>query len=94
MKLKEIFKDIFHLLVRLLGLFFFYHGLSSLPTVMQLFLTKSLGNYVIGFILILWPLAVGCWLIGGAPQVMDRAYPEAKKEGGETGAAVKTDPKL
>jgi hypothetical protein len=87
-------KDIFLLAVRLLGLVFLYHGLSSLPTVMQLFFTKSIANYVIGVILVMWPLAVAWYLIGGAPLLMNLAYPEASRERGESGAASggKADP--
>jgi hypothetical protein len=81
-------KDIFLLAVRLLGLIFLYHGLMSLPTVMQLFFTKVPANYVIGVLLAAWPLAIAWWLIGGARLLMDRAYPE----GGTTAADTTTAP--
>jgi hypothetical protein len=87
MKAKEVCHAIFNLVVRLLGLLFLYHGLSSLPAVMQIFSNRHFSDYIIGSILFLWPLAVAWWLIGGAPQLMERAYPESDKEPGERVAA-------
>jgi hypothetical protein len=80
-------KDIFLLAVRLLGLVFLYHGLMALPAVMQLFFQRNFVSSLIGILLVLWPLAVAWWLIGGAPQLMRLAYPENNKDGGATGAA-------
>jgi hypothetical protein len=72
-------KDIFKLAVRILGLVFLYHGLSALPTVIPLILSSSpIANCVLGIFMIAWPVAVAWWLIGGAPPLIRRAYPEAK----------------
>lgn len=84
MKARELCHAIFNLAVRLLGLLFLYHGLSSLPAVMQIYSNRHFSDYVIGTILFLWPLAVAWWLIGGAPQLMDRAYPESDQGSGES----------
>jgi hypothetical protein len=80
-------KDIFKLAVRVLGLAFLYHGLSALPTVIPLMLTSTVGNFVIGVLMVVWPLAVAWWLIGGAPLLTCRAYPEATQDGGEAAAS-------
>jgi hypothetical protein len=81
-------KDIFLLAVRLLGLIFLYHGLMSVPAAMELFRTRTFASYFIGFVLVLWPLAVAWWLIGGAPLVMNLAYPEVRKEDSEPGSGL------
>ena len=67
--------DIFKLAVRILGLVFLYHGLSALPVAMGL-LASAFPQYVMGILIVAWPLLVAWWLIGGAPQLMRRAYPE------------------
>ena len=81
-------RDIFKLAVRVLGLAFLYHGLSAVPTVIPLILTSAIGNFVIGVLMIVWPLAVAWWLIGGAPLLTCRAYPQATEDGGDTAAAL------
>jgi uncharacterized membrane protein len=80
-------RDIFKLAVRVLGLVFLYHGLSALPTVIPLILTSAIRNFVIGVLMVVWPLAVAWWLIGGAPLLTCRAYPEATQDGGEAAAS-------
>jgi len=73
-------RDIFKLAVRILGLAFLYHALSALPTVIPMMLTSAIGNFVIGLLMVVWPLALAWWLIGGAPLLTRRAYPEATED--------------
>ena len=81
-------RDIFKLAVRVLGLVFLYHGLSALPTVIPLMLTSGLGNFVIGVLMVVWPLAVAWWLIGGASLLTYRAYPQTAEDDGEAAAPL------
>jgi hypothetical protein len=79
-------RDIFQLAVRILGLVFLYHGLMALPTIIQIIFSGSFASVVsivFGILMIVWPLAVAWWLIGGAPPLMHRAYPETASGGGE-----------
>lgn len=64
-------KDIFGLAVRLLGLMLFYHSFMSLPMVI---------SNVPMLIVLACNVAAGWWLVGGAPQLMRRAYPEEKMD--------------
>ena len=85
-------RDIFKLAVRVLGLVFLYHGLSALPTVIPLILTSAIGNFVIGVLMVVWPLAIAWWLIGGATLLTGRAYPQTTEDGGETAASLGEKP--
>ena len=72
-------RDLFLFAVRILGLVFLYHGLSALPTSIfsafgALFARAPWAFLSIGF-MVTWQLALAWWLIGGAPQLMKRAYP-------------------
>jgi hypothetical protein len=80
MKNNELFKGIFQLAIRLAGLIFLYHGLMSLPTIIELFLTKNFKSDVLGLIVFLWPLVIAWWMIGGATPLANLAYPENSKE--------------
>ncbi|HSH95847.1 MAG TPA: hypothetical protein VK968_17005 [Roseimicrobium sp.] len=64
-------KDIFGLAVRLLGLLLFYHSYMSLPMVI---------SNIPMLVIVACNVLVGWWLVGGAPQLMRRAYPEEKVE--------------
>ena len=69
-------KDIFGLAVRILGLVFFYHLLLAVPTIIGFSGGcgwLQLGVVAIGIAL---ALAVIWWLIGGAPLLTNRAYPD------------------
>ena len=75
-------KEIFSLAVRLLGLWFVYHGFTNLPMVFE---TSKALLFVIFYFGAAW------WLIGGASLLVRRAYPEfgeqspnATKISGET----------
>ena len=67
-------KDIFSLAVRLLGLFFIYLAVHQLPV---LFAKPADGVLVQTLLTAALFGAVGWWLLGGAPILMNRAYPQA-----------------
>jgi hypothetical protein len=70
-------RDIFLLAIRLLGLLFLYHGLATVPSVVQIILANAstVGSLINAILLIAWDLLVAWWLIGGAPLLMRHAYP-------------------
>ena len=100
MKSADIFKGIFSLAVRLLGLFFLYLGLSAVPPLLDLgaIETAATSDILAAVLPIVFNLAVGWWLIGGG-LLIRRAYPEAsgltrfaqRHEQGAT-PAIKQDP--
>lgn len=70
-------REIFGLVLRLLGLFFVYLAIRSITVFFmagteELFMVTilSAGLYV----------GVGWWMLGGAPLLMDRAYPPDEKD--------------
>jgi succinate dehydrogenase hydrophobic anchor subunit len=72
MKPSEIFK----LAIRILGLVFLYHGLMGLPTIFTFFISMSPVGILLNIVMVVWPLVVAWWLIGGAPLLLHRAYPD------------------
>jgi len=80
MKSRDIFKDIFGLAVRLLGLVFLYFGLSAVPSLLDFGAIETAGKSdIISAILpIVFNLAVAWWLIGGG-LLTRRAYPEKSR---------------
>lgn len=83
MKLKDIGnltgKDIFGLIVRLIGLRFLYEGLMAVPpafgSIFPVFPHLFVRNVVPSLVLVGWPLAAAYWLLRGAPPLMRWAYP-------------------
>jgi hypothetical protein len=71
-------RDLFGMATRILGLVFLYHGLSALPTVFPLFFSSGGGNFIMGVLIVGWPLLVAQWLLRGAPFIQRLAYPEAQ----------------
>jgi len=75
-------KDIFCLVVRLLGLVFLYQGLSAVPLVIASFCPVFphfvFRNLFPGFIMVAWPLVVAYWLLRGAPMATRLAYPQGE----------------
>ena len=61
-------KDVFQLAVRLLGLLFLYHGVQSLPMVMN-------GPWLV-LVYLLLQFGMAWWLIGGAKLLVQHAYPD------------------
>lgn len=80
MKPRDIFKDIFSLAVRLLGLVFLYFGLSAVPSFLDFgaIETAGRGDLLSAILRIVFNLAVAWWLIGGG-LLIRRAYPEASR---------------
>jgi hypothetical protein len=69
-------KDIFSLAIRLLGLFFIYLAARSVPVIWN-----SSGQALISAVLVVGVFtAVAWWLLGGAPLLMQRAYPDTAKD--------------
>jgi hypothetical protein len=69
-------KDIFSLAIRLVGLFFICLAAVSAPVIWN-----SSGNGFFRAILVVgFFLAVAWWLLGGAPLLMQRAYPDETKD--------------
>ncbi|MGA9453428.1 MAG: hypothetical protein WBW41_19045 [Verrucomicrobiia bacterium] len=98
MKSRDIFKDIFGLAVRLLGLLFLYFGLSAVPPLLDLGAIETAGKSDIlnALLPMVFNLAVAWWLIGGG-LLIRRAYPEASRisphsQVAEEGAVQTTKP--
>ena len=81
MKLRELFKDIFTLAVRLLGLFFLYLGLKDVPTILDM-PTIQRGDVVEilnSALPVAFNLIIAWWLIGGG-LLIRRAYPKIAEQ--------------
>ena len=74
----DIFKGIFGLAVRLLGLVFLYFGLSAIPPLLDMgAIETAAGSDIVTAVLpVVFNLLVAWWLIGGG-MLVRRAYPEA-----------------
>jgi hypothetical protein len=72
-------RDIFGLVLRLVGLIFLYHGLNSVPlaisAVWPRFPHMVWPNVFPAILTVGWPLLVSYWLIRGASPLMRWAYP-------------------
>jgi len=73
-------KDIFGLLIRFFGLVCVYQGLDKVPsawvTLYDQFPHWRFGTVLAWLLMIGWPLAIGAWLLRGAPLLMRLAYGE------------------
>ena len=82
MNSKEIFKDSFNLMVRLLGLYLFYVGLKDLDTPALLDVTvikvEKPSDFVSAVLPVMFNLTVAWWLLGSNFLTM-RAYPAASQ---------------
>ena len=71
-------KDIFCLIIRLIGLLFLYQGLSGVPGLISLFWPGGghlvMRNLFLGSLMVLWPLAIALWMVRGAPALVRLAY--------------------
>jgi hypothetical protein len=72
-----LFRDIFGLAVRLLGLVFLYLGLSAVPPLLDFgaLQTANSGDIITAILPIAFNLAVAWWLLDGRCLIR-RAYPE------------------
>jgi len=68
-------KDIFSLTIRLVGLFFIYLAARNVPVIWN----TSNNGVVPAILVVIFFLAVAWWLLGGAPLLMQRAYPDETK---------------
>ena len=88
-------KEIFGLVVRLTGLWFFYQALSGVPTVIEaifpVFPHFYTRNIIPSLLLVGWPLALGYWFLRGAPPVIRLAYPK-ESETNNAASIPQTDP--
>jgi hypothetical protein len=80
MKSRDLFRDIFVLAVRLLGLVFLYFGLSAVPPILDFgaIETAEKGDIINVILPMVFNLAVAWWLLGGG-LLIRRAYPEASR---------------
>ena len=76
MKSSDLFKDIFGLAVRLLGLVFLYLGLRAVTPMLDLGAIETAGksDLITAILPIFFNLAVAWWLLGGG-SLIRRAYP-------------------
>ena len=77
MKSRDLFKDIFTLAVRILGLVFLYLGLSAVTPLLDFSAieTADKSDLITAILPIVFNLAVAWWLLGGG-RLIRRAYPE------------------
>ena len=72
-------RTIFDLAVRLIGLAFFYQGVSSVPMAVANFCPAfphfNFRTLIPSLFIVGWPLLIGWWLIRGAPWLMRLAFP-------------------
>jgi hypothetical protein len=80
MKPRDIFKDIFGLAVRLLGLVFLYLGLSAVTPLLDFSAIETAvkSDIITAILPIVFNLAIAWWLLGGG-WLIRRAYPEASR---------------
>jgi hypothetical protein len=73
-------KDIFNLILRLIGLAFLYRALDTIPSAVLNFCPAFphfyFRNLFPSLLVVGWPLLIAWWLIRGAPWLMRLAYPE------------------
>ncbi len=86
MNWKAISKEIFGLVLRLIGITLIYQGLIAVPNAISSFcpgLTHFYWRNVIPALLVVgWPLFVGYWLIRRTPRFMDLAYGQVSEPPG------------
>jgi len=98
MKSKDLFRDIFGLAVRLLGLVFLYLGLRAVTPMLDLGALETAGrsDIITAMLPVVFNLAVAWWLMGGG-FLLRRAYPESsrispRQDAPEEGVASATRP--
>ncbi len=76
-------RDIFGLIVRLVGLIFLYEAVEKLPLAISAmfpgFRTISGLGFLSALFMVGWPLAVAYWMLRGAPPISRLAYPDESK---------------
>jgi hypothetical protein len=69
-------KDIFGLIVRLVGLVFVYNGLVNVPLAISTLSSRFSTGIYTTFMTVVWPLLIAFWMLRGAPPISRIAYPE------------------
>lgn len=82
-------RDVFNIAVRVLGLVFLYQGLSTMPAIVTHIVTFNFFGLFMTVLQIAWPLVLAYWLIGGASQLMQIAYPDGDSGGNFRATIVK-----
>jgi hypothetical protein len=76
-------KDIFGLIVRLVGLIFLYEAAEKLPLAVTAifpgFKTISWIGFLSALFMVGWPVVVAYWMLRGAPPISRIAYPDEPK---------------
>jgi hypothetical protein len=76
-------KDIFGLIVRLVGVIFLYESAEKVPLALSYifpgFRSFSGPGILSASLMVCWPLAVAYWLLRGAPPISRLAYPDDPK---------------
>jgi hypothetical protein len=76
-------KQIFELIVRLVGLIFLYEAAEKVPLALTAIFPGFKSISGIGFLSALfmvgWPLVVAYWMFRGAPPISRLAYPDETK---------------
>ena len=95
MKSRDLFKDIFSLAVRLLGLVFLYLGLGAVPPLLDFgaIETAARSDIVTALLPIAFNLAVAWWLLDGR-WLIRRAYPESTTVSSHSPAQGQSAPPL
>jgi hypothetical protein len=87
-------KDIFCLIIRLLGLVFLYQGLAAFPAALRvIYAGFGVHQWVRGIfeavMMVGWPVAVGIWMVRGAKWLVRQAYEDRAETPQATGMDVK-----
>jgi hypothetical protein len=83
MRAREIAREIFGLVIRLLGVVFLYRAVEAVPALwnwLSIGFRHNWANIFYSLFIIAWQAAVAWWLLKGAPPIMEWAYPEEKRE--------------
>jgi hypothetical protein len=76
-------RDIFGLVIRLLGVLFLYRAAENMPMLWRVFTMGyrhfAWSLFFDSLFIVAWPLVVAVWLLKGAPPAMKWAYPDADK---------------
>ena len=73
-------RDIFGLILRLMGLIFIYNGLDKVPlAISSLRASFGMGLYTT-LMIVVWPLLIAFWLFRGAPPISRMAYPRDRQD--------------
>lgn len=78
-------KDIFGLVIRLLGIYFFYLAAIGLPNIWRFLFMPGRISWRLLFdslFVVAWQAAIAWWLVRGAPPISQWAYPSEKDDKG------------